>query len=306
MRAVVSGNARVDDMPTATGRRCSVWQLPADETCAQAARRVILQSMNFMKFPEEDIEDSVTMVSELATNAFRHATDFGIRGSSPHVGLPELWLYRRGQGAESQLVCKVFDPSRRWSPDEAEEDEVGLRDGGRGLDVVAALSQGCWGVHLTRSQLGQWPVPGKATWFAIPMVHGSYGQPYSATKAESADAGAAHALPRVEPDVPEPLVHDDPADASQAARELVDSLGARGISRVYVRDDGYGQSVVSVRTGLTIWVRDGLFVWDIKSAGSFRHPAHDLAEVVEEVVRIHEELDAADIGTILCPVNAGA
>ncbi|MFC7729567.1 hypothetical protein [Actinomadura keratinilytica] len=39
-------------------------------------------------------------------------------------------------------------------------------DCGRGLSIVAQMSQGRWGLVHTLSRLGP-PVPGKAVWFAV-------------------------------------------------------------------------------------------------------------------------------------------
>ena len=82
---------------------------------------------------------------------------------------PEIWLYLRGTGRTRELVCKVFDTERGWTVGadpgmgKAPLDSVN----GRGLQVVAGLSAGQWGCHLTRSRLGNWKVPGKAVWFAL-------------------------------------------------------------------------------------------------------------------------------------------
>jgi hypothetical protein len=101
-------------------------------------------------------EDIVIVVSELLTNALRHALPHaGGTRSGPPV---RLGLLQPGQC----VVCAVADPSRT-APVPRRPDEVS--ETGRGLQVIAALSDQ-WG-YTTPDDMGKiswalfstWPVP---------------------------------------------------------------------------------------------------------------------------------------------------
>ena len=182
------------------------------------------------------------------------------------TGLPELWCYVRGCPAGYELVCKVFDSQRGWKagapPDPA---RVSLESiNGRGLKVVAELSGGRWGHHLTRARLGRWKVQGKAVWFEIPVP-------------------AARAMARLT---------GHPVGSCEAARELEDLIADRGIGHRLVRTDEAAAdiAVLSVRSDLTVWCRNGTAFW-ATGHGYQRRNFADLVEVSEQVVRAHEELD---------------
>ncbi len=152
---------------------CCAWPLPADATCAAVARGVFKEAAGVLGLPGELEFDGVTMASELAANTL-HAHDnveFDAAGAWPLAGAPELWIYLRPVAGRWELVCKVFDSLCGWKngaapvPGSAELDAVS----GRGLQVVAGLSGGRWGHHLSRSRLGGRKVPGKAVWFGQPV-----------------------------------------------------------------------------------------------------------------------------------------
>src|SRR2546423_324481 len=102
--------------------------------------------------------------AEMEPGAGREAT------GAPVAGVPELWLYLRRAADRWELVCKVFDSLAGWkcgSPP-GPEGAPAYAGGGRGLQIVAGLSGGRWGHHLSRSRLGDWKVPGKAGWVSHP------------------------------------------------------------------------------------------------------------------------------------------
>jgi hypothetical protein len=247
---------------------CCAWRLPPDETIAGVARSLVKQTLAPLHLPAELVEDSVTMVSELTTNVVWHT----LRGrpAAPVAGLPELWMYRRTQPYD--IMVKVFDASPWQSPDDA----VPLQPGpdaehGRGLQIVDALSRARgaqWGRHRSRSRLGVAPVPGKAVYFTIPLRPDQLG--------------------------PLPV----PADPNQAADELQSLLSARGFDRLH-RSDGWQISVLSVSTGITVWVRDGTFsVTTTVGDGTIRFPLADLQETAEQIVRYREDLRAAALSAV--------
>ena len=136
------------------------------------------------------------MTSELATNTL-HAQaniEFDGAGAWPIAGAPELWIYLRRAAGRWELAVKVFDSLSGWKNDLAPEPGTAGADAvsGRGLGVVAGLSAGRWGQHLTRSRFGGWKVPGKAVWFALAVPGSVVPEPLRRTRL--APGRAARAL----------------------------------------------------------------------------------------------------------------
>jgi hypothetical protein len=212
------------------------------------------------------LHDGVTMASELAANTLHalRTTSRSVARPRSTAGIPEIWIYLRGTGRTRELVCKVFDTERTWS--------VGAEPGmgkapldsvsGRGLQVVAGLSAGQWGCHLTRSRLGSWKVPGKAVWFALRIP----------PAALSDHIGR----PRYSPD--------------WLINELEAMLGDRGLSGSIVRADLDGISVLSISQHLTVWRHGGTVSWRTPSGQYHRMDLDDLVEVAEQIVSAHEEI----------------
>ncbi|MGI8336308.1 ATP-binding protein [Actinomadura scrupuli] len=140
-----------------TSRDHRVWALPADAGCARHARDLVEMAMSAFDMPREVVCDAKLMISELATNAHQHASEY-----VPH----ELWFDRGGD----ELICAVFDalPMKELTGDLAFSGDYG-----RGLSIVAELSAGRWGLEAARSRLRS-HVPGKCVWFACKLTkHGS-------------------------------------------------------------------------------------------------------------------------------------
>ena len=155
------------------GGGCCAWPLPADATCAAVARGVFREVAATLSLPGELASDGLLMTSELAANTL-HAhgnIEFDGAGAWPIAGAPELWIYLRRAAGGWELVVKAFDSLSGWKDDLAPVPGAAGADAvsGRGLGVVAGLSAGRWGHHLTRSRFGGWKVPGKAVWFAQPV-----------------------------------------------------------------------------------------------------------------------------------------
>jgi hypothetical protein len=261
---------------TVSAGGCSASPLPMDASCAATARQLFRAAATGIGLPDETIYDGITMASELAANSMhaRAAVQFdGVLGC-PVAGAPELWLYLRRTAGQQELVCKVFDALPGWKngqpPDPlsadvpAEEDESG-----RGLCVVHALAQGRWGHHPTRARLGGWKVSGKAVWFAQPVPPGT-------------------ALDRFRRALPGSL---------QAAAILERMLADRGLGHI-VRADApaSGMSVLSIRRGLTVWVRSRVVSWTSRTGGREWREFSDLVDAAEQIVCAHEELVSADAG----------
>ncbi|MBW8484889.1 ATP-binding protein [Actinomadura parmotrematis] len=232
----------------------AVWGLPGDATCAAVARERVRGTARELGLAGGLARDAVTMVSELATNAFVHAL-------GKDVAAPELYAYRRG--AAPELVVKVFDgggwrgefPRAPFRPPPDAE-------GGRGLEMVNALvveHGGQWGVHRSRSWRGVMAAPGKVAYFAVPV-------------------------PGVWSSGPEP-------DCQAVGRELEGLLRARGFARLH-RCEGWNMAVLSVRPEITVWVRRHGILLTQPGTGTVRYPLGEVAEVTEAIVRCDGELGA--------------
>jgi hypothetical protein len=131
------------------------WPLPGDASCARRARTLVVDTLASLTVPIDTVRDAELMVSELATNALQHAD-----GHQPY----ELWL---GSTESGELICAIFDTLRMRTLTEAAAVED--CDFGRGLGIVAALSNGRWGMYPTWSR-SEPHVAGKAVWFGCPVT----------------------------------------------------------------------------------------------------------------------------------------
>ncbi|GAA2401519.1 hypothetical protein GCM10010191_06000 [Actinomadura vinacea] len=242
---------------------CAAMRLPPDESIARVARAGTAATLSGFGpgLPPGTIDDAVLLVSELATNALRHGLPRAPDGDPSPAHPIELWIYAREAGRDrqhSELVVKVFDGTPHWpAPAPAAPDTMGtLLEHGRGLVVVDALSEGRWGHHLSRSRLSDPAVPGKATWFGLPIppLH------------RTVHTGAAH-----------------------AAEDLHALLARRGLRRL-IRRNERGVSVLSVKENLTVWCEAGSFQWRVPGGGSTRLARSDITEACEQIVQLHETL----------------
>ena len=263
---------------------CHVWSLPADATCAAAARRIFREAAGEVGLEPDLLDDCILMASELAANTL-HAR--ATQADPPPAG-SELWLYLRGIGLRRELVCKIFDSSRGWrhgSPPTAAGPPVQAVTG-RGLQLVHELSGGRWGHHYTRARLGGWGVRGKAVWFAVPapLAHARLADVTGLTAyTRSADVTATRASERL--------------SARQAARELETMLDERGFGGqlLWADQPASDLAVLSVCRGLTVWCRSGAVSLTTLEGPRGRWDYADLVEAAEQTVRRHEELDLAGL-----------
>jgi hypothetical protein len=253
---------------------CFVRPLPLDISCAGAARRFFRQALADSDLSDDLIHDGVTMASELAANTMNaHGNvEFGGQDQWPVSGMPEFWLYLRSCGAGREVVCKIFDSEPGWDAGEPLPVGAAVPAGpdsirGRGLQMVAGLSAGHWGHHLSRGRLGAWKVQGKAVWFALRI-------PPASELATSE---------RVSP------------KGSRAIAELAASLADRGLGAglVPVTDRSGDLAVLSVSRQLTVWCRGEVVWWQDPDGGYDRLTVTDLVEATERIVCAHEELVAA-------------
>jgi hypothetical protein len=252
---------------------CFVRPLPLDNSCAGAARRYFREALAGTDLPADLIHDGVTMASELAANTTNaHGNiEFGGQGA-PVSGMPEIWLYLRDFGSGRELVCKIFDSEPGWDAGEPLPVGAAVPAGpdsvrGRGLQMVAGLSAGRWGHHLSRGRLGAWKVEGKAVWFALRIPPGS-------------DLSTSRRIaPR----------------GSRAIAELATALTDRGLGSglVPVTESTGDLAVLSVSAALTVWCRGEVVWWQEPQGGYDRLPVTDLVEATERIVCVHEELVAS-------------
>jgi hypothetical protein len=246
-----------DGLRMVQSRACGAWALPGDPTCAGVARRLFRQVAGGLALEPDAVDDGVTMVSELAANTLHVQR-------RPAPANPELWLYLRGSGPRTELVCKIFDTLPGWVrgnvPGRAVCRVPADAMSGRGLEVVHELSDGHWGHHLTRSRLSGTGMRGKAVWFALPVP---------------AD-GKAGGMP--------------PATAGDAMTELEQDLSTRGFGGRLVRADDHAadMAVLSIASGLTVWCRSAA-AWLRAPGAPAQHWSYsDLVEVGEQAVQAHE------------------
>jgi hypothetical protein len=245
-----------------------------DGTCAGAARLLFREAAAGVGLPDELVYEGATMASELSANALHASAGIQFDGvpPCPVAGAPEIWLYLRRVGGEQELVCKVYDSLPGWKDGLEPEPEPGgnplATESGRGLQVVAGLSEGRWGYHLTRARLGGWRIPGKAVWFAVPVP-------------------ASNALDRF---------HRPQPGSCQTATVLEHMLSERGLGSHIVRADapGAGMSVLSIRRGLTVWCRSRVVSWTARGGRRECRAFSDLVDATEQIVRTHEELVSAE------------
>lgn len=134
---------------TRRSRKQYAWQLSEDARTVRQARALIRAELSELSLSSDLVDDAVLMVSELITNAFMY-------GDGPY----ELVLLVDAK----EIMCVVVDSSPLLPapapPDLAAEH-------GRGLRIIARLSDGFYGCHPQRYATHP-DLVGKATWFALP------------------------------------------------------------------------------------------------------------------------------------------
>jgi hypothetical protein len=233
-------------------------QLPADRTCASAARALLKAELQPLALPTELLDNIELMGSEVAGNAVLHGYERvavldGARLQAPCP--PELWVYTRTRPSP-QLVVGVYDPRPEWISNRTSDDADGLPESGRGIGIVQLLSAE-FGWRPTLSRLAATPLIGKVVYFTVPA-------PVSYTRIKS-------------PHIP----------AAEAAIALCSRLTTRGIPGLRICH-GDGRSLVSLQCGFTIWAENpGVFRWQDPNGTYQRQPYLDLIDVTETTVQRH-------------------
>jgi hypothetical protein len=272
--------AAASPAPSLVAGGCLAWPLSLDATCAREGRRVFREAASGLGLPDDVIYDGMTMASELAANTLHAQDNVQFEGTArlPVAGAPELWLYLRRTAGRWELVCNTFDSLAGWKRGAAPglAEPRAYAGSGRGLQIVAGLSGGRWGHHLSRSRLGGWRVPGKVVWFAQPLQ--------------------ARCVPaRLDRARPHPC---------QVSRRLEVMLAERGLGASLLRagEAGGGISVLSVRRGLTVWCLPNTIMWRTRAGIYEQRTLTDLEDTAERIVSLCEELDGGP-GAPGAPVN---
>lgn len=134
--------------------------LPARYEAVREARRFTRGTLDQWDL-DERFDDVCLVVSELVTNALRHALPANVPRTSEQCPPVRLHLMRWTE----RLVCAVRDPSHE-SPVARDSDDDFSAESGRGLFLVDSFSDS-WGWHPLASTLG-----GKVVWalFRLPTT----------------------------------------------------------------------------------------------------------------------------------------
>ncbi|MFI6705157.1 ATP-binding protein [Nonomuraea sp. NPDC050478] len=137
--------------PAPHSRSQDAWPLPGDAQAVATARATARKALEGLGVDPELVDDAVLMMSEIVTNALLY-------GDPP---------YEMAVSADRrEIVCGVVDSG---PPLPAPRTPGSGDERGRGLHIVAILSEGFYGCHPQRYLT--WPDRlGKATWFALPRT----------------------------------------------------------------------------------------------------------------------------------------
>lgn len=138
----------IDPGAVSTSASCA---LPARYEAVRGARKFTSATLDSWDLADR-FDDVALVVSELVTNALRHAVPDG-GTEDPQAPQVRLHLMRWA----SRLVCAVRDPSRQ-SPEAREGGEDFSAESGRGLFLVESFSDS-WGWHPLAGTL-----QGKVVW----------------------------------------------------------------------------------------------------------------------------------------------
>jgi serine/threonine-protein kinase RsbW len=128
--------AAVDGTPVTARGGYRAVEFPDAPSSVPAARHLVRDDLAARELPQRVIDDSVLVVSELMTNAIRHARPLRVRGRADAVRL-------RWTGEPDRVLIDVTDGGGTVRPHVEAADLTDV--GGRGLAIVQALAID-WGV----------------------------------------------------------------------------------------------------------------------------------------------------------------
>ena len=304
---------------------CQVWHLPADATCAAAARQVFRDAVSELGLEPEVLDDCVLMASELAANTL-HAragtraggggdrlvsvvTDMGgepVTSASPAPSIPA------GPSIPAAPSIPAIGPGLSGHP----ELWLYLRGLGIRRELVCKVFDSCrgWrhGSAPTRTRVSAQAVTGRGLEIVHELSGGRWG--HHPTRARLGGWGLRGKA--VWFAVPAPLAHARLVDvtglraytlsaditaeranqrlsARQAARELEVMLHEWGFSGRLVRADepARDMSVLSICHDLTVRCRSGVVSLATAEGPRDRWNYADLVEATDQTVRLYEELE---------------
>ena len=126
-------------------KRSATWQFGADSNAPAAMRRCVREQLEGWGIVKSD--DLELLVSEVVTNAVRHASSGGELSLEASPTGFRVEVSDRGSGSPRMRAVEPTEPS------------------GRGLLVVDAIAD-AWGVNSEASGLGH------TVWFELPLAGG--------------------------------------------------------------------------------------------------------------------------------------
>ncbi|MFD6950540.1 serine/threonine protein kinase [Nocardiopsis sp. TSRI0078] len=141
------------DRPHQVERSVTLPYTPASVT---DARQRLCRDLRAMKVDEERVDDAALVLSELVSNALRHARPLPTPGN-PENSVGVSWRAEADRGSQSGgwVEIAVRDGGSCTMPRVAPPSVSGL--GGRGLSIVQTLS-GRWGTEMDATTTTVWAV----------------------------------------------------------------------------------------------------------------------------------------------------
>ena len=136
-----------------------VFPVPHIPEAVSAVRRRVRHVLDGWELTGEAADTTLLVVSELVTNALRHALPGEHGCTEEHVSSVRLHLMRWAE----RLVCAVRDPSHE-SPVPRDSDDFSA-ESGRGLFLVESFADS-WGWHPLAG-----PLEGKVVWALFHVEH---------------------------------------------------------------------------------------------------------------------------------------
>jgi len=128
---------------TASGEDCAATvSVPHERTSVRAARHAFAENLAAAGVPEDASQDAMLVLSELVTNAIKHAAP-----------LPSGEITVRWQVRDDLLHIEITDGGGSTRPHAAVASLSSL--GGRGLDIVRRVSRE-WGVTEGEDSVTVW------------------------------------------------------------------------------------------------------------------------------------------------------
>ena len=149
-----------DSIPVDSGARPQKVErsivLPYGPASVAQARQRLCEDLHAMEICEDRVDDATLVLSELVSNALRHASPLPSPGNPENsVGVSWRIEVDRGSRSGGWMEIAVRDGGSSTMPRVARPSVSGL--GGRGLSIVQTLS-GRWGTEMDATTTTVWAV----------------------------------------------------------------------------------------------------------------------------------------------------